>query len=318
MASLESKSKKKRRLEAFLTEAERLGPDLICLQEANPLPAMAREISQALHMDEIHQVCNAGVRSPLFGLPAGMKSGMITLSRKAFGLRHLQALKLPGSGFGRCGDRFSFQLTEHRYALVGEISWKGRPVLLVNTHLHHTLPFDQKAESRLTRARLENQISEQEYRMVYQQNHAGLMRRQTQMAGLNSYLSRRYPARPVILAGDMNARPEAPELKAFIRPGAFFDPFALKGPRPGYTWDPAENQNIHRSHGAFINRKAFSAVTINILKNLDLKPRRIDYILLNQNFTAEQISSCALFATNPFSGNLYCSDHFGVVTTLSG
>ena len=95
MAPLESKKDRKKRLEAFLAAAERLRPDLICLQEANPLPALARKISLALNMDEIHQVCNAGVRNPFFGLPAGLKSGMITLSRKAYGL--------PGLGIWHLG-----------------------------------------------------------------------------------------------------------------------------------------------------------------------------------------------------------------------
>ena len=54
----------------------------------------------------------------------------------------------------------------------------------------------------------------------------------------------------------------------------------------------------------------------NLLEELDLREGRIDYIFLNGAFTRDHVLASELFATRPLTGGMFCSDHFGVLTTI--
>ena len=77
-------------------------PDLVFLQEVNPLPVRAGEYVKALTMlgldyDEVHQVDACGVR--LHGdtaLIPGLNNGLVILARHSLHLRKLEGLKLSG------------------------------------------------------------------------------------------------------------------------------------------------------------------------------------------------------------------------------
>ena len=96
----------------------------------------------------------------------------------------------------------------------------------------------------------------------------------------------------MILLGDFNSPPGSPPIQA-LGP-LFIDSLALlplppRGQaRKGKGFYPLDPRDKHR----------------------------IDYIFLNGAFTRDRILSSELFAERPLSGGLFCSDHFGVLTTL--
>ena len=314
LKSAEAPGKKDLRLNGFLRLARDAQPDLILVQEANPAQGTARRIASFLGMNEIHKVSNAGMKF-VIGFPPSYRSGLVILARKELGLKRIGAFKLPGSGFGRTGDRFSFQLSEHRYALAGRIQWEGRPLVLVNAHLHHTLPLDHATRDKLNQARRRGLLSSEENRRIVAQIDKLVDRRRAQVRFLADSLRDRFGGSPVILGGDFNADPDSPKIRELLARG-FLDTFALKGTGPGHTWDPGRNGNAKRSAGAFMSATRSNKEIRDILASRDLNPRRIDYIFLNKAFAGEQVLASELFAVEPLSRELHCSDHFGVLTTI--
>ena len=312
---LESSGQRASRFEGFLQLAEEADPDLIFLQETNPTPEVARQIGHLLHLDEIHQVCNAGFRF-LVGLPLSFQSGIVILAKKELGLNRLGTIKLPGSGRGWCWDRLSLQLSEHRYALFGRIEWKGIPTVVVVTHLHHTRHLDERTREKLVRIRQQGKLSSREHRKLLGRMEGKASRRVMQIRAIEDYLGKHYSGMPVILAGDFNAEPDSKEIQELVESHGFSDTYAVAGKLPGYTWDSELNPNVALSSGVFQEFKTSSSEVRNILREQDMRRSRIDYILLNQAFDPGHILSSNLFAENPLSNNQYCSDHFGILTTL--
>ena len=124
-------------------------PDLILLQEVNPLPEMAGEYLQALkarglRYSEVHQVDACGLRI-LPGLAAvpGLKNGLLILAKAPLQLRKLDGVKLSG-GIGGCQDSRGIQFEEFRYALIAEVTVPVTKMryLVATMHLHSGIERD--------------------------------------------------------------------------------------------------------------------------------------------------------------------------------
>ena len=316
LVSLEPPDHQERRMQDFLQRVRRDPVDLIFLQEANPAGAVARRLSLALEMDEIHKVCNAGLKL-VVGLPPALKSGLAILARRDLGLERVGSLKLPDSGPCWCGDTVSFQVREHRYALVGRIEWDGRTIILVCTHLHHTRPLDDETRSRLTKAVYRGEISQRDFEKIVRGIDDRVARRARQARALVAFLEQQYPDMAVILAGDFNAEPGSPAIQEIVTSRGFLDTYAEKGKTRGYTWDPSRNPNARLGPRTGRKDPYADGTVAGILKARDMRSRRIDYVFLNDAFARDQVISSRLFAAEPMPGGLYCSDHFGVLTTIA-
>lgn len=315
LGSLEKPGRQAVRLRGFLSMAASADADLICLQEANPAPGIARRVASALAMEEIHQVCNAGIKVP-WGLPTAFRSGVILLARKGLRLRRQGVMKLPGSGWGWCWDRFSVQVREHRYALFGRVVCRGTPVLLAVTHLHHTRPLEPEAVEQIRDAQRRGVLSGPACDRLLAEYGAGVKRRQRQLAAITAHLRRLAPEGRVVLCGDFNAEPHSPEIRTLVEAQGFIDTYARAGTPPGHTWDPAKNPNTAASSGAFLGREVSQEEVRTLLGQQDMRPGRLDYIFLGPGFTPDQVLRSELFATRPAPGGPFCSDHFGVLTTV--
>lgn len=315
LKSVERPQERETRLEGFLRLAREAGPDLIFLQEVNPAPALARRIARELHMDEIHKVCNSGVKL-LWGVPLTFRSGQVILARKDLRLERIDALKLPGSGFGWCGDHFSLQLTEHRYTLVGRIHWHGRAITVAGVHLHHTRALNQEALHGLAACVEDGTLSAQERDEIVGAVAKLAGRRRSQVSALVDHLHPNGDGPPVILGGDFNAPPDSTEIRDLLMKGGFIDSYAERGVPPGFTWDPDRNPNVARSFGSFMDVRPSEKAAADILKEMDRVHSRIDYVFLSRAFRRDQIVSSELFGTQALAGGLRCSDHFGVLTTI--
>jgi hypothetical protein len=115
------------RLARFTVRIQQLAetqPDVILLQEVNPLPDMAQQYVRALKergLDyaQVHQVDACGLRiAPGFAIVPGLNNGLAILAKAPLRLRMVGSIKLSGP-FGACGDYVGFQLGE-----FGMPSWR--------------------------------------------------------------------------------------------------------------------------------------------------------------------------------------------------
>ena len=142
----ESKEVRQARLDLQFQQLSVVQPDVMLLQEVNPLPEMAEAYvvalkTHGLQYTEVHQVDACGVRlAPGVAVVPGLNNGLAVLAKSPLRLRKVEGLKLSG-GFGGCSDFVGLQTGELRYALIAELENPdtGRKLLAVSLHLHSGL-----------------------------------------------------------------------------------------------------------------------------------------------------------------------------------
>lgn len=217
----------------FLIQVEQMAaaaPDLMLLQEVNPLPATARVYVDGLKKsglvyDEVHQVDACGIR--LIGNVAvvpGLNNGLVVLAKAPLRIRKLEGLKLSG-GLGGCQDSTGVQFGELRYALIAEIENPAtrRKVLAVSLHLHSGIERDEYFTERIVVAQLEGRIPNQgESRKILaalaQDQERRLEELRTLVRKLRTLQTEGHYA-GVIVGGDFNFEPDSPEYRALQEVG---------------------------------------------------------------------------------------------------
>ncbi len=111
------------------------------IQEANPVGSFSKRLSDSLGYDDVHQVCNAGIKLVSLGPPFNFEEGIAILAKKEFRLESYSAWKLSGS-FGVYGDVLSIHFDESEFAQVARIVIEGKAVFIVNVHLSAFPPAD--------------------------------------------------------------------------------------------------------------------------------------------------------------------------------
>lgn len=282
----ESDARRERRFETFMSQIKEFVPDVIFLQEANPSGNYASRVAKELDYDEIHHVCNAGIKLGPIGIPINSKEGIVILSKKELQLEEIDVVKLAGS-LGVYGDLISLHFDESIFALVGKIKINNTPVYLVNVHLSAEPAFDS--------SQVGNRIS--------------------QVIKLMKYLSK-FEEYPIILGGDFNATPESKEIKLITKEIKYFDTFKKNSSENVFTWDPLVNTNTNFSTSYFdacgkrLSEKEMKSA------DYDKVPRRIDYIFLNNKFLHDDVLNTKIIFNSPID-DVFVSDHFGVVTTIN-
>lgn len=144
-------------------------------------------------------------------------------------------------------------LDDYRTVAHVRVEMEGRPLAAYCTHLHHTL------EGGETRA--------------------------AQLRDLLAFVRQTRGDGPVVLAGDFNAPPDAPEMR--LLDGTFADAYAATHPVPD---DSVTTLNPALGHA----------------------PRRIDYVFHDRAPALRPIEARILF-TEPTTDGMWASDHFGVL-----
>jgi endonuclease/exonuclease/phosphatase family metal-dependent hydrolase len=147
----------------------RAKPDVILLQEVNPLPDMAEAYVEGLkgfdlQYSAVHQADACGIRlGAKLGLVPGLNNGMAVLAKSPLLLRKLTGLKLSG-GVGGCGDIVGFQTGAFRYALIAEIEHQETKakILAVSLHLHSGIERSNYFSQRILEAKEQGQIEHPE------------------------------------------------------------------------------------------------------------------------------------------------------------
>ena len=134
MGEHESDGERAARFRPLVTRVKELSPDVVFVQEANPVARYASDLASALFMEEIHQVVNGGIKVGPLGVPTNLKEGLVILARPELSLKKMAAWKLSGPP-GLHSDMISFHLSEVVLALEGKITVEGQVLYLVNVHL---------------------------------------------------------------------------------------------------------------------------------------------------------------------------------------
>ena len=73
MGEYESRKAREARFSSLVAQARQLSPDVIFVQEANPVGKYTSRLASSLSMNEIHQVVNAGFKVGSLGIPFNLK-----------------------------------------------------------------------------------------------------------------------------------------------------------------------------------------------------------------------------------------------------
>jgi len=276
--------------------------DLLFLQEVNPIRSRSSQLAEVLYLDEVHQSDNCGIKVFGFGPPFNFHSGITILAKKSLQLKKLTSVKLSGSSFGSCGDWFSFQLSEFRYALFASIEWNQEKLLLINTHLHHEVgnefPDSPQEEGMLS--------SDEKSFFTDFKNKSSRRRKEEvdQVLKSLSELSASTKYASIILAGDFNTKPSSPALAKVRENFPNYFPF---NPLNQVSWDPEKNPLAKTATGLKPSDPYFqnSPALRHLWETYHLSPREIDLVFLkgrgslkDQGFFPEKSAAV--------------SDHYGI------
>ena len=304
----ETPERRNERFLALLHGIRGAQPDVIYLQEANPVGAFARRLADSLGYDEIHHVCNTGIRVGPVGLPWNLKEGIAILARPALRLTPLTVWKLDGS-FGLYGDISALHFDESEFALVGRITLAGARITLVNAHLSADPPPDSALAAEFRALAASGVISAATLRDGLETWDDRRGRRANEIEGLCDGLEDLPPSAPVIVGGDLNA----PLDEATLAPLTERAHLTTEHGR-GVTWDPLHNENIAYSLRT-TNANGDTIDGYSRLETLyDRRGRSIDHIFLGAPWQASDIAT-RIVLDSAVNG-VHASDHYGVLATI--
>jgi len=294
-----------KRYEALAAAIRELSPDIIAIQEANPLPDYAERLAADLDYRVIYAVALGGIRLGPVGVPWNLREGNALLVKKPWTVVEVAKARL--GGWGIATNWLCFHFADMTQGLICRVVVNGKPLYVCNAHLHSG-PFHGPAFDKAL-ARLAMEVPAKALAGARQRAEDDIARRNTELHNLNGFLGETLPSgAPAVLLGDFNTTRESGELEWLFTGGRWLDSFVAANPgADGPTWDPAHNPNI-----------SLQAPTADPYGRLchyqDSHPSRLDLILLS-NVPRERVVQSRVVLTRRSDG--FCaSDHYGVVTTL--
>jgi endonuclease/exonuclease/phosphatase family metal-dependent hydrolase len=294
-----------RRYELLVSEIRNLDPDILAIQEANPLPYYAERLAADLNYQPIYHVALGGIRFGSFGIPTNMREGQAILVKKPWTIKKLGRKRLSGGGIAT--NWFSFHFREITQALLGKVLIHDKPLYVYNVHLHEG-PFKGSALETMLK-RLSQEMTAEKVEEAKKAAEKDMERRRVEITNLIKFVEETLPpGMPAIILGDFNTTIESGELEPLLAGGKWVDSFRAKNlHEEGMTWDPQYNPNyrpaekvkdlygtLHAYHGSH--------------------PYRIDFILVNEKIPHHHILESRVVLT-PLDG-FSTSDHYGVLTIL--
>ena len=316
MGEYESRKDREARFRSLVAQVADLAPDVIFLQEANPVGAFADRLAEALSMDQIHQVTIAGIKVGSVGFPSNLKEGLVILARRGLALGKVGGWKLSGPP-GIHTDLISLHLHEVTFALVGRVEVRGRQVVLVNVHLAAApgVPEDLEGFRRVVLAR--GDLDEGQFRDGLARWQSRQARRLAEVRTLLGRLEGACGERPCVVAGDFNAVPDSGEMRVFMEEGGFTEgpDSAAPAGEAGYTWDPDRNRNVAVSVAIRDGRGRVREGFDYLAAVANGEPRKLDYVFVPKDPEGIRIVSRKVVLTGSVDG-VQASDHFGVLAEV--
>lgn len=311
-------------------------PEVLLLQEVNPLPVMADAYVAALmgfglKYTEVHQVDACGARlAPGLAVAPGLNNGLAVLAKDPLRLRKVKGLKLSG-GFGFCTDFMGLQTDERRYALIAEVENPdtGRKVLVVSLHLHSGIERTAFFIQEINEAVDQGKVRREDFEGIVAALEQSQERRLDEIRVLVKELRKLHAQETyfeTIIGGDFNFEPDDPEYRELERMG-FRDTYTIASSKADlYSLDPQRNliakEGIRDVPSAL--REAMKHLPDSqqerILEGYQTgisQARRIDFQFLMTN-PSNSLKGCMrqeLFGEPTTVSTELGSDHFGVLAT---
>jgi len=270
-----------------------LAPDVVALQEANPLPDYADRLAVALDVDAVSDVRQAGVRVGPVGLPANLREGDVILASRDRALAGTESGQLVGPGAGNVA---AFQLAAGSQILGAKVDVAGRAVHVFSTRWTPSPQADrERLVGRVDRYE-DGRLSGDELSRLVAEAVAGGERRLAEARETVVFINEHAGEEPVVLMGSLYALPDSEEIQVLHEAG-FVDVWAAVGQGPGFTWDGAGNANIvEHDLAAYPGERA-----------------RFDYVFVRGDGIVAK--SASIILDRPTYG-VHASDHYGVVAEL--
>jgi endonuclease/exonuclease/phosphatase family metal-dependent hydrolase len=294
-----------KRYDLLISEILKLSPDVIAIQEANPLPHYAKRLAKDLDYQVIYSVALGGIRFGSLGIPTNMREGQAILVKKTWTITELGRKCLGGGGI--VTNWLSIHFREVTQALLGRGVIHGKPLYLYNVHLHSGPYFGTALNSALDQ--LAKEMSHEKLIDARKGVEKDVRRRRKEIARLMKFIEDTLPpGMPAIIVGDFNTTAESGELNPFLYDGKWIDSFRIKNPNDeGATWDPPRNPNFRE--------KVAPSTPYDFLRIYhERNSYRIDFILVSGNIPIDHILESRVVLTPV--GGYSPSDHYGVLTTL--
>lgn len=247
----ESKEVRQARLNLQFQQLSVIQPDVMLLQEVNPLPEMAEQYVTVLKdfdlkYAEVHQVDACGVRlAPGLAVVPGLNNGLAVLVKAPLRLRKVKGLKLSG-GFGGCGDFAGMQTGELRYALIAEIENPdtGRKLLAVSLHLHSGIERNAFYIRKINEAIEQGRVRREDFESLVAAMEEDQERRLHEIRMLVKEIQKLEAERTylgAIVGGDFNFEPDDPEYHELERAGLRDTYTIAHSESEVYSLDPEHN-----------------------------------------------------------------------------
>lgn len=331
----ESKEVRQARLSLQFQQLSSAQPDLVLLQEVNPLPALAERFVEALktsglQYSEVHQVDACGVRVVGLAVVPDLNNGLAVLAKAPLKLRKINGLKLSGR-FGACRDFIGLQTGELRYALIAEVENPdtGRKVLAVSLHLHSGIERNAFFIEKINEAIEQGRVRREDFEGIVAAMEKDQERRLDEIRVLVKEIQKLQAQGPylgVIIGGDFNFEPDDPEYRELERAG-LRDTYMIASPNSDvYSLDP--QRNLIAGQGAREIPSALREAMTRLPESQQERileayrkgisqARRVDFLFLMKK-PSESPTGCLrqeLFGQPTAVSAQPGSDHYGVLDT---
>ncbi len=316
MGEYETQQRRDKRLEILIKDLKQLNPDIIFLQEVNPVGRVTGRLKKALGYSAILKLYNGGIKIFGLGIPVNLNMGLVILARKNLKLKNIGSKQISGP-IGLYNQYIAFHFSEARFVLAGKVTVNGKELLLFNTHTHAALPADKGLFKTVEQWQTVGKISEKEKEKVDKGITADWNRRKKELKAIADYVEKKAAGKPYILGGDFNTNPEAKGMAAMVKRLDLTDTYHVIRPDlPGFTWDSINNPNTKNDASLkFVNGDAKKGVEL-LSAMFDQSPRRIDFILLGGGMGRSNVIASRIVFNTAVDG-IYPSDHFGVLSEIT-
>jgi endonuclease/exonuclease/phosphatase family metal-dependent hydrolase len=294
-----------KRFGLLVKEIRKIQPDVIAIQEANPLPSYAQVLAKNLNYQFIYRVALGGIRFGSLGIPTNLREGEVILVRKPWSIVDLDRKHLGGNGIAT--NWFCLHFGDFTQVIFGQAEIDGKRLYVYAVHLHSG-PFRGPSLDNAVN-RMAQEMPRERIEEARKDVERTIKRRRQEIDTLKEFIDATLPpGMPAILLGDFNTTVESGELDSLLTDGKWVDSYRIKNPKgEGATWDPFRNPNFRRAE--------VSTRASEILHTYhEQYPSRIDFIFVRNSIPRENILESGLVLT-PENG--FCaSDHYGVLTVL--
>jgi endonuclease/exonuclease/phosphatase family metal-dependent hydrolase len=303
------------RTRMLVKELKNIQPDVVALQEVNPVHALGSAIADELGYDCIYERANAGLKIGEIGFPKNLNEGLVILARKSLRLEFVDVWDL-SDGFGLFGNVASLHWTERRLALVGKIRIGRAEVYVANVHISSVVPDDSSANYVARQIASSRTQDEHKIKQIVQDCFSNADSRMRSVELMLRQLIGPYADKPCIVLGDFNAASSQPEIRRLRTGSNLLDAAETADAGSALTWDPERNTNIRFSVRS-VDAHGDSLTPSGLLSAwYDGRPRTIDHIFLNRSWKSSDVVGAHIVLDKPENG-LFASDHYGVLAALN-